>query len=353
MTASDEAEDGHEPILRIAVAGFGSMGRNHVRNLAARHDVRIVAVADPEESARLEAAHQIADVATFADPHQMLASIAMDAIVVAIPTTLHSGVAIDAIERHVAVLVEKPIAPTVAEGRRMVEAAKANDVLLQVGHIERFNPAILALEQYKIRPLFIESHRLAQFNPRGSDVAVVLDLMIHDIDLILSLVKSRVVRVDANGVSVVSGSEDIANARLQFENGCVANVTASRISQNTMRKMRLFQNDAYISIDFSQGFSEVFRLVDEGDPNVKPTMMLGKIDQGSRKRIIVYERPEVKEVNSLKYELELFAKSIQDGTEPPVTGRDGLQALEVAQEILKMIAANTAQLLGAQQKMDM
>jgi predicted dehydrogenase len=203
------------------------------------------------------------------------------------------------------------------------------------------------LEQYKIRPLFIESHRLAQFNPRGSDVAVVLDLMIHDIDLILSLVRSPVVRVDANGVAVVSGSEDIANARLQFANGCVSNVTASRISQNKMRKMRLFQNDAYISIDFSQGLAEVFRLVDEGDVSVKPTMMLGKIDLGQKKRVIVYEQPEVKEVNALKYELELFIKSVMNGTEPPVTGHDGLQALEVAQEILKMIGESTARLLKA------
>jgi predicted dehydrogenase len=287
----------------------------------------------------------------YASLEEMLRDV--QAVSIATTTTTHYNVAYRALERGLHTFIEKPITETIDQAKKLVALAEKKNASIQVGHIERFNPAILALEKYKIRPLFIESHRLAQFNPRGSDVAVVLDLMIHDIDLILSLVKSRVVRVDANGVSVVSGSEDIANARLQFENGCVANVTASRISQNTMRKMRLFQNDAYISIDFSQGLSEVFRLVDEGDPNVKPTMMLGKIDQGSRKRIIVYERPEVKEVNALKYELELFAKSIQDGTEPPVTGRDGLQALEVAQEILKMIAANTAQLLGAQQKMDM
>jgi len=170
--------------------------------------------------------------------------------------------------------------------------------------------------------------------------------MIHDIDLILSLVRSPVSHVDANGVAVVSGSEDIANARIQFENGCVANVTASRISQNKMRKMRLFQNDAYISIDFSQGLAEVFRLVDEGDPNIKPTMMLGKIEMGQQKRSIVYEQPEVKEVNALKYELELFVKSVSDGSEPAVTGRDGLQALEVAQEILAKITQNTARLLS-------
>jgi len=161
--------------------------------------------------------------------------------------------------------------------------------------------------------------------------------MIHDIDLILSLVKSTVKSIDANGVAVVSDSADIANARIQFENGCVANVTASRISQNKMRKMRLFQKNAYISIDFAQGLAEVFRLVDEDDPSIQSTMLLGKIEQGKRKRSIIYEQPEIKEVNSLKYELELFVNSVRDHKIPPVSGKDGLQALEVADEIVKMI----------------
>ena len=336
--------------VRIGVAGTGHLGNLHTKMLAQILNVDLVGVFDSDAAKAQKVASEHGTKA-YASLEEMLRDV--QAVSIATTTTTHYDVACQALGRGLHTFIEKPITETIDQAKKLVALAEKKNASIQVGHIERFNPAILALEKYKIRPLFIESHRLAQFNPRGSDVAVVLDLMIHDIDLILSLVKSRVVRVDANGVSVVSGSEDIANARLQFENGCVANVTASRISQNKMRKMRLFQNDAYISIDFSQGFSEVFRLVDEGDPNVKPTMMLGKIDQGSRKRIIVYERPEVKEVNSLKYELELFAKSIQDGTEPPVTGRDGLQALEVAQEILKMIAANTAQLLGAQQKMDL
>jgi predicted dehydrogenase len=245
------------------------------------------------------------------------------------------------IKRGVHLLIEKPITATIEQAKAVTERAATKGLKLQVGHIERFNPAILALEPYNITPLFIESHRLAQFNPRGSDVAVVLDLMIHDIDLILSLVKSKVTRIDANGIAVISGTPDIANARLQFENGCVANVTASRISQNKMRKMRLFQRDAYISIDFAQGLAEVFRLVDEETPNLKATMMLGKIDQGQHKRIIVYEQPEVQEVNALKYELERFVESVQKNTETPVTGLDGLHALEVAQEILHKIESQT------------
>ena len=335
--------------VRIGVVGTGHLGNLHTKMLAQISNVDLVGVFDADAAKAQKVASEHGTKA-YTSLEELLRDI--QAVSIATSTTTHYDVACQALERALHAFIEKPITETIEQAKRLVVLAKEKNVFIQVGHIERFNPAILALEQYKIRPLFIESHRLAQFNPRGSDVAVVLDLMIHDIDLILSLVKSRVVRVDANGVSVVSGSEDIANARLQFENGCVANVTASRISQNKMRKMRLFQNDAYISIDFSQGLSEVFRLVDEGDPNVKPTMMLGKIDQGTRKRVIVYEQPEVKEVNALKYELELFAKSVQDGTEPPVTGQDGLQALEVAQEILKEIAANTAYLMGNEKKMD-
>jgi predicted dehydrogenase len=328
--------------VKVGVVGTGHLGNLHTKMFAQIPSVELVGVFDenPETARRVASEH---GTKMFVRLEQLLESI--QAVSIATTTKAHHEVALRALRGNLHTFIEKPITETIEQAKELVALADAKKLVLQVGHIERFNPAILALEQYKIRPLFIESHRLAQFNPRGSDVAVVLDLMIHDIDLILSLVKSPVVRVDANGVAVVSGSEDIANARLEFANGCVANVTASRISQNKMRKMRLFQNDAYISIDFSQGLSEVFRLVDEGDPNVKPTMMLGKIDQGTRKRLIVYEQPEVKEVNALKYELELFAKSVQEGTEPPVTGREGLQALEVAQEILQKISSNTAKLL--------
>ncbi len=327
--------------VKVGVVGTGHLGNLHTKMFSQISSVELVGVYDADAAIAERVAEEHGTKA-FAQLDELLENIG--AISVATTTTAHFDVARQALERGLHTFIEKPITETIEQAKQLVALADARKVALQVGHIERFNPAILALEQYKIRPLFIESHRLAQFNPRGSDVAVVLDLMIHDIDLILSLVRSPVTRVDANGVAVVSDSEDIANARLQFENGCVANVTASRISQNKMRKMRLFQNDAYISIDFSQGLAEVFRLVDEGDANVKPTMMLGKIDQGQRKRVIIYEQPEVREVNALKYELELFIKSIIDGTEPAVTGRDGLQALQVAQEILKMISENTARL---------
>jgi predicted dehydrogenase len=261
----------------------------------------------------------------------------VDAITIAASTTSHFEIAKIALEQGKHVFVEKPITETPQQAGELCKMARDRGLILQVGHIERFNPAILALDAYTIEPMFVESHRLAQFNPRGTDVAVVLDLMIHDIDVILSFVRSPVVRVDANGLAVVSESVDIANARLQFENGCVANVTASRISQRKMRKMRLFQKSEYISIDFAEGLAEVFRLVDESEEGKQGTMMLGMIDAGKVKRKIAYEQPKVKEVNSLKYELELFAETIRKGGTPVVSGEDGKRALEVANIIMEKI----------------
>jgi predicted dehydrogenase len=322
--------------LRVGVIGVGHLGSLHTKMYAQIPFAQLVGVFDLNGALADKIAAEY-DTKSFSNVDDLLAQV--DAVSIATVTQSHYEVAMKVIQCGVHLLVEKPITATIEQAKTLVEKAAAKGVKLQVGHIERFNPAILALEPYHIQPLFIESHRLAQFNPRGSDVAVVLDLMIHDIDLILSLVKSKVTRIDANGVSVISDTPDIANARLQFENGCVANVTASRISQNKMRKMRLFQHDAYISIDFAQGLAEVFHLVDENTPNAKSTMMLGKIDQGQRKRVIVYEQPEVREVNALKYELEQFIESIQKNLEPPVTGHDGWHALEVAQEILQKIAS--------------
>ncbi|HLF20780.1 MAG TPA: Gfo/Idh/MocA family oxidoreductase [Bacteroidota bacterium] len=319
---------------RIGVVGVGHLGSLHAKMLSEIDAGAIAGVYDSDMSKARQVASEIGTRA-FDTLDELLGNV--EAVDVVTTTSSHFDVAMMALERGLHVFIEKPISETIEQARLIVQKAKAKGLKVQVGHIERFNPAVLAIEPYRLRPLFIESHRLAQFNPRGSDVAVVLDLMIHDIDLILSLVRSPVERIDANGVAVVSDSVDIANARLQFQSGCVANVTASRISQNKMRKMRMFQQDAYISLDFAQGLAEVFRLLDEDDPKAKPTMMLGKIEQGKRKRLIVYEQPEVKEVNSLRYELELFIRSIQKDEEPPVTAEEGLQALQVAEEIMKKI----------------
>ena len=320
--------------VRIGVVGTGHLGSLHAKLLAEVKDARLVMLFDEDRAKAASLARTLGTEAA-ASLDELLGSV--DAVSIATTTSSHYDVALKAIERGVHVFIEKPITDTIERGEDLVERAAKRGVKIQVGHIERFNPAILSLEQYALKPMFVECHRLAQFNPRGTDVAVVLDLMIHDIDLIMSLVRSDVKSVEASGVAVVSESIDIANARLQFVNGCVANVTASRISQNKMRKIRLFQQDSYISIDLLQGQSEVFRLVDEKDQKSKPTMLLGKIDQGSRKRMIVYEQPEAREVNALKFELELFVKSVRTGADVPVTGRDGVLALRVAQRIMAAI----------------
>jgi len=320
--------------LKVGVIGVGHLGSLHAKMYARMRAVKLVGIYDINLKLSQKIAKEFGTT-PYSSLEQLLSSV--DAVSIATPTSTHYEVAKEVIEKGKHLLIEKPLAVTLEEAENLVKLAEKEGIKLQVGHIERFNPAIIALESYNLNPLFIESHRLAQFNPRGTDVAVVLDLMIHDIDLILSLVKSRVTQIDANGVSVISETPDIANARIQFENGCVANVTASRISQNKMRKMRIFQRDAYISIDFAQGKSEVFRLVDDNSKNVIPTMLLGQINQGNRKRIIIYEQPEIKEINALEYELTKFVEAVQNNLEPPVTGYDGLRALEVAQKILHKI----------------
>ncbi len=320
--------------LPVGVIGTGHLGSLHAKMYADIPSVQLTGVFD-EDPARAAAVVAECGTRAFGSLDELFASV--KAVSIVTPTKTHAAIALQAIEKGLHVFIEKPITTTIPEARSIVDRSAAKRVKVQVGHIERFNPAILALEKYNVRPMFVESHRLSQFNPRGTDVAVVLDLMIHDIDIILSLVGSPVAKIEANGVSVVSDNLDIANARLQFENGCVANVTASRISQKKMRKMRMFQKDAYISVDFSEGLAEVFRLVDEDDPSATSTMMLGKIESGAKHRKIVYEQPEIKEVNALKYELELFARSVLDDTPTVVTALEGLQALQIAHDIMERI----------------
>ncbi len=321
--------------LPVGVVGVGHLGSLHAKTYAQISSVKFVGIHDIDAQ-RANALSAEFDVKTFDSLDELLKNVR--AVSIATPTSTHFAIARKAAAGGVHTFIEKPITETPAEAQQLIDIAEKRKVIIQVGHIERFNPALLALEKYNLRPMFVESHRLAQFNPRGTDVAVVLDLMIHDIDIIVSLVKSPLEKVEANGVAVVSDSIDIANARIQFQNGCVANVTASRISQRKMRKMRLFQRDAYISIDFSDGVAEVFRLVNEEDSTASNTMMLGKIDHGARKLKIIYEQPEVKEINPLQYELETFLRSIESNSEPPVTAQDGKRALEVAHAIMEKIS---------------
>ena len=321
--------------LRIGLVGVGHLGSLHAKILAEVAEAEFAGVHDIDQEKVRKAA---AEFNTTACASLDLLLARSDALVIATPTTTHYEIARQALELGRDVFIEKPITQTTAEADGLIRLAEEKDRLVQVGHIERFNPAILALERHTLNPMFVESHRLAQFNPRGTDVAVVLDLMIHDIDLMLSFVHSPVVRVDANGVAVVSESIDIANARLQFENGCVANVTASRISQRRMRKMRMFQRNEYISIDFSEGLAEVFRLVDGNEEAAEGTLLLGELGSGAVKRKIVYEQPEVMDINPLKYEIELFVRSVRDRIPPIVSAEDGKRALEVADMIMRSIS---------------
>jgi len=324
--------------LKVGVIGTGHLGSVHAKIWREVETASLAGVYDADDARAAQAAR---DAKTRAFPSVAALLAEVDAVSIVTPTSTHAAVAHEAIAAGRHVFIEKPVTRTEEEAEALIAAARERKVKLQVGHIERFNPAILALDHIRLRPMFVESHRLAQFNPRANDVSVVLDLMIHDIDIIVSLVGSTVDRVEANGVAVVSENLDIANARLQFANGCVANVTASRISQKKMRKMRLFQKDAYISVDFLEGESEMFRLADPGEAREGGTRKLGEIETGTRRRTILYQKPKIRKVNPLRYELERFVDAIVNDTTPAVTGEDGLLALNVAHRILAKISEQT------------
>jgi predicted dehydrogenase len=322
-------------MLKIGVAGAGHLGKLHAKMFRNFKNAELIGIFDI--NALQSQAAAVEHSTKKYDSYEALLK-DVDAISIAATTTAHYDLAKEAIEMGKHIFIEKPITATIPQAEEIVRLAEQKGVNLQVGHIERFNPALLSLEKYIIEPKFIQTDRLAQFNPRGTDVAVVLDLMIHDIDIILSLVKSEVTTVAASGVAVVSDNIDIANARLEFENGAVANVTASRISQKKMRKMRIFQRDNYISLDFTTGVSEVYRLIPtEVEVTETPAISFGEIGVGERKKKLIYEQPEIKEVNALNYELQLFVDSVLEQKPPVVSGMDGLKALKVADIIIKKI----------------
>jgi predicted dehydrogenase len=313
----------------VGVIGVGHLGRFHALNYAQMPDVELIGVTDLDKTRADQVAAE-ARCRAYADPESLLGDV--EAVSLAVPTDRHHAIGLRVLEKKVHCLVEKPIAGTLDEADDLIRAAGKNSLVFQVGHVERFNPAIRALEGHAVHPRFIEAHRLAQFNPRGTEVSVILDLMIHDIDIALHLVQAPVARVDASGVAVVSNTVDIANARIQFENGAVANLTASRISQKKMRKTRLFQKDAYISLDFLDKVTEIYSLEPGGRA---ADMVLGEIGVGDRKRRVVYRRLDVPEKQGLRLELEAFAGSVRGEKTPAVNGADGRLALAVAMDILK------------------
>ena len=320
--------------VKIGVIGTGHLGKIHTKLFTEIENCELIGIYDKDFETAKKVGTEF-NIKPYAGIEEMLDDI--DAVDVAATTSAHYELVKKAFSKNKHAFVEKPITTQIWEAEELVKTAEEKNLILQVGHIERFNPALVSLEKYQLNPLFIQTDRLAQFNPRGTDVAVVLDLMIHDIDIILSLVKSEVKNVSASGIAVVSDTIDIANARIEFENGAVANVTASRISQKKMRKMRMFQRDAYISLDFTTGASEVFRLVEPDNMPESPFLAFGEMGIGDKKRTVIYEQPEMKEVNALKLELESFVESVLHNKQPLVSGKDGLRALKVAELIIQKI----------------
>jgi len=326
--------------IKTAVIGTGHLGRLHTKFLKEVENCDFVGIYDKDITKAQETAKEFG-VNVFENLEDLFTK--AEAVSVVATTSAHYELCKAALEKGMHVFVEKPITAQIWEGEEIVKLAENNKLLLQVGHIERFNPALLSLENYNLNPMFVQSDRLSQFNPRGTDVAVVLDLMIHDIDIILSLVKSEVKNVSASGIAVVSGNIDIANTRIEFENGAVANVTASRISQKRMRKMRMFQREGYISVDFMAGSAEIYKLVEPGQ-DIEGFISFGEMGVGEKKKLLIYEQPQIKEVNALKYELQLFVNSALNNVKPVVSGEDGLKALRVADIIIKKIEESTIKL---------
>ena len=320
-------------MLKIGVFGTGHLGKFHLNNWKDIPGIELVGFYDPSDAIAQEVVSKY-NLKRYTNEDELIA--ASDAIDVVTPTQFHFAICEKAIKKGKHVFVEKPMANTMAEAKTLVALAKESKIKFQVGHVERFNPAFLVAKDMDLNPMFIEVHRLAQFNPRGTEVSVILDLMIHDIDVILSLVKSDVKTISANGVAVMTDTPDIANVRIEFDNGCVANLTSSRISMKKMRKIRLFQKDAYIGIDFLEKKTEVIKLKQEDDQNV----FAFDIETANGTKTIAIANPQVPEVNAIKRELEEFVSAIQNNTQPIVNEIDGYRAMDVAHQILHKINYN-------------
>lgn len=309
--------------LKMGVAGVGHFGKFHAAKIAASPAAELVAVADSNGGQAREVA-ALYGISGFDEPHDMLGQI--DAVTVAVPTRAHFEVAQGFLEAGVHVLLEKPIADNLDDAKRLIALAQEKNLVLQIGHLPRFSGAAQFLHRRLNNPLFIESLRIAPFKPRGTDVSVILDLMIHDLDFILSLVQAPIASIDAAGAPVFSDSEDIANARVKFANGCIANITASRISLKTERQMRIFQSDAYIAVDFDKRKTRIV-----GKKSAGPVGGFSDVD---------VEEEGYEEVDELEREVEAFIAAVRDGTPPVVSGEDGLRALEAVLSVADSLSAN-------------
>lgn len=321
-------------MLKVGVFGVGHLGKFHLNNWKEIEGIKLVGFFDPNNDNAKEVVEKYG-LKRFMDEEKLID--ACDIIDVITPTNQHFDICMQAIRKGKHVFVEKPITHTIQEGRDLMNMVKEANVKLQVGHVERFNPAYLAIKDMSLNPMFIEVHRLAQFNPRGTEVSVILDLMIHDIDIILSLVKSDVKSIAASGVAVMTETPDIANVRIEFNNGCVANLTSSRISMKKMRKMRLFQKDAYIGIDFLEKKTEIIKLKQPEDDNV----FSFDIETPNGKKSIAIATPQIVPLNAIKLELTSFIDAIVNNKPTVVSEIDGFLAMEVAHQILDKISSTS------------
>lgn len=311
--------------------GAGHLGKIHLKCIREIGEYELVGFYDADEKTALHVEKEFG-LKHFAGVDDLIDEV--DVVDIVTPTVSHFDCASRSLKKARHVFIEKPVVTTPEEARQLMVFAEEASVKVQVGHVERFNPAFIAAQPFIKKPMFIEAHRLAQFNPRGTDVPVVLDLMIHDIDIVLSMVRSGIKRLNASGVSVVSDTPDIANARIEFDNGCVANLTASRISMKNMRKTRIFQRDAYISMDFLKKDVEIIRISDPIENGSDPLAMIIDLGEKRGKKQISIEKPEIPTLNAIKAELESFYHAIVSNSAPPVTINDGYDALNVAYQVL-------------------
>ena len=317
----------------VGIVGVGHLGKHHVKHLTAMDNVECVGFYDIDDARATVIADKY-NVKYYDSLEALLND--CDAVTIVTPTDTHFHIASDCLTAGKHVFIEKPITKSVAEAEQLLTLANTNEVLIQVGHIERLNPALVSLNNYSISPKYIEIQRLAPYDVRGTDVPVVLDKMIHDIDILLFLVNSEVESIDANGISILTDSIDIANARIRFKNGTIANLTSSRVAQDHVRKTKMFQQDLYITIDFLLGLTEIYRVLDPEEPDANAIQDVPFYYGGKTKRI-VYEKPDLPSFDALKAELENFTNSVKGSATPIVDGQAGKNALELATNIYDLI----------------
>ncbi len=321
-------------MIKIGVLGAGHLGKIHIKLLKEISDFQLVGFYDADDANAEKVALEFG-IPAFESIDALLEVV--DAVDIVTPTISHFDCALKAIQAGKHFFIEKPLTNTIEEGATLLKLVESSGLKAQVGHVERFNPAFIAAQPFGLSPMFVEAHRLAEFKPRGTDVSVVLDLMIHDIDILLSMVKSPVYQVSASGVAVISDTIDIANARIEFENGCVANLTASRVSLKTERKMRIFQKNAYITMDFHKKEVNVIKIKELQPDEIPSSFLVIDPGEGKPRKELFYSAPPIPEINSIKRELELFANAIQSNQDTAVSVKDGYDSMVLAKMILDKI----------------